>query len=53
MSSDGYRFLGTYGESVADRTFPSDKVGTVKAGTPLGWTARLETRVVDQPGNRG
>lgn len=36
VSSDGYRFLGTYGESVADRTFPSDKVGTVKAGTPAG-----------------
>ncbi|MEU7895597.1 hypothetical protein AB0B45_22420 [Nonomuraea sp. NPDC049152] len=52
VSSEDYRFLGTYGESVADRTFPSEKVGTVKAGTPLVWSAQLETKVVDKPGLR-
>ncbi|MEU4324728.1 CU044_5270 family protein [Nonomuraea dietziae] len=52
VSSEDYRFLGTYGEAVADRTFPSEKVGTVRAGTPLGWSAQLETRVVDRPGER-
>ncbi|GAA2394109.1 hypothetical protein GCM10010404_59300 [Nonomuraea africana] len=52
VSSDDYRFLGTYGEAIADRTFPSDKVGTVRAGTPLTWTAQLETQIVDKPGHR-
>jgi hypothetical protein len=52
VSTDDYRFLGTYGEAVADRTFPSEKVGTVRAGTPLAWTAYLESGVVDRPGVR-
>ncbi|MBB3728938.1 CU044_5270 family protein [Nonomuraea dietziae] len=49
LSSDDYRFLGTYREAIADRTLETI---TVKAGTPLSWTAQLETKLVDKPGHR-
>ncbi|WP_133061749.1 CU044_5270 family protein [Streptosporangium minutum] len=52
ISPEDYRFLGTYGETVTDRTFFSERVGTVKAGTPTVWTAYLESQVVDRPGDR-
>ncbi|UBU08352.1 CU044_5270 family protein [Nonomuraea gerenzanensis] len=51
VSAQDYRFLGTYGETVADRTFPISKM-TVRAGTPTVWTANMESRVVDRPGDR-
>ncbi|MGW5162826.1 CU044_5270 family protein [Nonomuraea wenchangensis] len=54
VSAQDYRFLGTYGESVADRTFdlPGGATRTVKAGTPLVWSARMTAEVVDKAGDR-
>ncbi|MBE1582887.1 CU044_5270 family protein [Nonomuraea angiospora] len=54
VSAQDYRFLGTYGESVADRTFnlPDGATRTVKAGTPLVWSARMTAEVVDKPGEQ-
>ncbi|MFI7640705.1 CU044_5270 family protein [Nonomuraea sp. NPDC049400] len=54
VSAQDYRFLGTYGESVAERTFdlPGGATRTVKAGTPLVWTARMTAKVVDKPGDQ-
>ncbi|WP_127938172.1 CU044_5270 family protein [Nonomuraea polychroma] len=54
VSPQDYRFLGTYGESVAERTFdlPGGATRTVKAGTPLVWTARMTAKVVDKPGDQ-
>ncbi|MFC4122816.1 CU044_5270 family protein [Nonomuraea zeae] len=53
VSAQDYRFLGTYGESVADRTFdlPGGTAHTVKAGIPLVWTAQMSATVVDRPGD--
>ncbi|MGW4404775.1 hypothetical protein ACWEJ6_12120 [Nonomuraea sp. NPDC004702] len=54
MSAQDYQFLGTYGESVADRTFdlPGGATRTVKAGTPLVWSARMTAKVVDKAGDQ-
>lgn len=54
LSGDDYRFLGTYGETVADRTFSVPQIVTnnVKAGTPVVWSAMLATKAVDRPGDR-
>lgn len=54
VSAQDYRFLGTYEESVADRTFdrPGGATHTVKAGTPLEWSARLTAGIVGKPGDR-
>ncbi|GII77781.1 hypothetical protein Sru01_27630 [Sphaerisporangium rufum] len=54
LSPDDYRFLGTYGVTTADRTWDLGQEGKrlVKAGTPLTWTAQLETRLVDHAGDR-
>ncbi|MFF4621630.1 hypothetical protein [Nonomuraea jabiensis] len=54
LSAQDYRFLGTYGESVAERTFdlPGGATRTVKAGTPLVWSARMTARIVDKPGDQ-
>ncbi|MGA4992386.1 CU044_5270 family protein [Nonomuraea bangladeshensis] len=54
VSAQDYRFLGTYGESVADRAFdlPGGATRTVKAGTPLVWSARMTAEVVDKAGDR-
>ncbi|MEV0202251.1 hypothetical protein [Nonomuraea sp. NPDC050691] len=62
VDAEDYRFLGLYGENLADRPFPeeagaaaslpSGADGTVKAGAPLVWSAQLETKVVDKPGAR-
>ncbi|GAA3258038.1 CU044_5270 family protein [Nonomuraea helvata] len=45
LNPEDYRYLGTYGESLASRTHP-------KAGVPLVWTAQLEAEIVDKPGAR-
>ncbi|GAA4232451.1 hypothetical protein FHR32_002145 [Streptosporangium album] len=49
-----FRFLGTYGVTVKDRTtdYTDAPNQVVKAGTPLTLTARLETKVVDGPGQK-
>ncbi|MER6944423.1 CU044_5270 family protein [Nonomuraea sp. NPDC000554] len=49
-----YRFLGTYGVTVKDKTmtYTSAPSVFVKAGTPLTLTAQLETKLVDKPGQR-
>ncbi|NUW30308.1 CU044_5270 family protein [Nonomuraea sp. SMC257] len=63
VGAEDYRFLGVYGENVADHPFPGEGgpaappevmklAGTVKAGAPLVWSAHLETKVVDKPGTR-
>lgn len=54
VSAQDYQFLGTYGESVADRTYnlPGGATRTVKAGTPLVWSARMTAKVVDKPGDQ-
>ncbi|MFI6600772.1 CU044_5270 family protein [Nonomuraea sp. NPDC050536] len=54
LSSDDYRFLGTYGVMTQDRMYDggSDGKVPVKAGTPLVWTALMETQLVDKPGQR-
>ncbi|GAA3652379.1 hypothetical protein GCM10022224_014090 [Nonomuraea antimicrobica] len=64
VDAEDYRFLGRYGENLADRPFPSqgvvtpaptspsEQTGTVKAGAPLVWSAQLETEVVGKPGER-
>ncbi|MEV0232174.1 CU044_5270 family protein [Nonomuraea sp. NPDC050786] len=54
VSAQDYQFLGTYGESVADRTFdlPGGATRTVKAGTPLVWSARMVAQVVDKAGDQ-
>ncbi|MFI7687603.1 hypothetical protein ACIBQ6_00965 [Nonomuraea sp. NPDC049655] len=54
VSAQDYQFLGTYGESVADRTFdlPGGATRTVKAGTPLVWSARMTAKVVDKAGDQ-
>ncbi|TDE59735.1 hypothetical protein E1295_02275 [Nonomuraea mesophila] len=56
VSAQDYRLLGTYRESVADRTYDLHLAGipprTVTAGTPLTWSARMETEVVDKPGDQ-
>ncbi|GAA2311513.1 hypothetical protein GCM10010149_72760 [Nonomuraea roseoviolacea subsp. roseoviolacea] len=62
VGAEDYRFLGVYGENVADHPFPGEGgpaappdvmklAGTVKAGAPLVWSAQLETKVVDKPGH--
>ncbi|GII67118.1 hypothetical protein Skr01_72030 [Sphaerisporangium krabiense] len=52
LDATDYRFLGTYGVTLKDQTFEYADVGKVfvKAGTPLNWTAQLETQVVDRAG---
>ncbi|MBB4701934.1 hypothetical protein BJ982_003478 [Sphaerisporangium siamense] len=52
LDATDYRFLGTYGVAVKDQTFEYADIGKVfvKAGTPLDWTAQLETQVVDRAG---
>ncbi|GGT05303.1 CU044_5270 family protein [Nonomuraea spiralis] len=53
LSPGDYRYLGVYGVSVADRTFTWTGGGVeVPAGTPVTWSARLTTGVVDEPGRR-
>lgn len=52
LSPQDYRFLGTYGETVADRTFTAGQRLEVKAGTPVVWSARLAAGIVDRPGER-
>ncbi|MEV0386669.1 CU044_5270 family protein [Nonomuraea sp. NPDC050643] len=53
LSSEDYRFLGTYGESVIDKTFTwTGGKADVPAGTPVTWTAQLETALVNEPGQR-
>ncbi|MFI6740453.1 CU044_5270 family protein [Nonomuraea sp. NPDC050451] len=52
LSPEDYRFLGTYGETVATRTYTAGQPREVKAGTPVVWTARLEAGIVDKPGER-
>ncbi|MEU7004331.1 CU044_5270 family protein [Nonomuraea sp. NPDC046570] len=63
VDANDYRFLGLYGENLADQPFPNEgglaapalpsgTAGTVKAGAPLMWSAQLETKVVDKPGTR-
>lgn len=49
-----FRYLGTYGITVKDRTFKYDDVGKVDvpANTVLVLSARLETKVVDKPGEK-
>jgi len=49
-----FRFLGTYGVTVRDRTtdYTDGPDHVVKAGTPLTLTALLEAKVVDSPGQR-
>ncbi|WP_424533484.1 CU044_5270 family protein [Sphaerisporangium viridialbum] len=42
-----FRFLGTYGVQTREYSDPP-----IKAGTPLTLTARLETKVVDGPGQK-
>ncbi|MFE3455031.1 CU044_5270 family protein [Nonomuraea sp. NPDC059194] len=50
LNAEDFAFLGTYVEAIADRTFPGG--GLVKAGSVTGWSAQLETVVVDEPGKR-
>ncbi|MEV4800445.1 CU044_5270 family protein [Nonomuraea sp. NPDC049421] len=54
VSAQDYQFLGTYGESVADRTYdlPGGATRTVKAGTPLVWSARMTAEIVAKPGDQ-
>ncbi|GGP06034.1 hypothetical protein GCM10012278_27810 [Nonomuraea glycinis] len=56
VSAQDYRLLGSYRESVADRTYVLHLAGvpprTVTAGTLLEWSARMETKVVDKPGDQ-
>ncbi|MGW0203009.1 CU044_5270 family protein [Nonomuraea sp. NPDC003201] len=52
LSPEDYRFLGTYSETVATRTYTAGQPREVKAGTPVGWTAHLEAGIVDKPGDR-
>ncbi|MFF5208487.1 CU044_5270 family protein [Streptosporangium sp. NPDC000396] len=49
-----FRYLGTYGITVKDRTFEYDDVGRVDvpANTVFGLSAQLETKVVDKPGQK-
>ncbi|MEV6159281.1 CU044_5270 family protein [Nonomuraea sp. NPDC052129] len=49
-----FRFLGTYGVTVQDRTtdYTDGPNYVVKAGTPLTLTALLEAKVVDGPGQK-
>ena len=49
-----FRFLGTYGVTVQDRTtnYTNGSNHVVKAGTPLTLTALLEAKVVDGPGQK-
>ncbi|NRQ38191.1 CU044_5270 family protein [Nonomuraea sp. NN258] len=49
-----FRFLGTYGVTVRDRTtdYTDGPNHLVEAGTPLTLTALLETKVVDGPGQK-
>ncbi|WP_329091676.1 CU044_5270 family protein [Streptosporangium sp. NBC_01469] len=49
-----FRFLGTYGVTVKDRTTNHTGVPNlvIKAGTPLTLTAWLESKVVDGPGQK-
>ncbi|MCK2213442.1 CU044_5270 family protein [Actinomadura sp. ATCC 31491] len=49
-----FRFLGTYGVTVRDRTVDHTDSPSqfVKAGTPLTLTALLDTKVVDAPGRK-
>lgn len=52
VSAQDHRFLGTYGETAADRTFalPGGATHKVRAGIPVAWTAHLTARVVGRPG---
>ncbi|MET8384138.1 CU044_5270 family protein [Streptosporangium canum] len=49
-----FRFLGTYGVTVQDLTtdYTDAPNHVVKAGTPLTLTSRLESKVVDGPGQK-
>ncbi|MEV4184390.1 CU044_5270 family protein, partial [Streptosporangium canum] len=49
-----FRFLGTYGVTVKDLTtdYTDAPNHVVKAGTPLTLTSRLESKVVDGPGQK-
>ncbi|MER5423432.1 CU044_5270 family protein [Streptosporangium roseum] len=49
-----FRFLGTYGVTVKDRTtdYTDAPNRVIKAGTPLTLTSRLESKVVDGPGQK-
>ncbi|MET9063831.1 CU044_5270 family protein [Streptosporangium sandarakinum] len=53
LNPEEYTYLGTYGETVATRTYTTP-AGTreVKAGTPVVWTAHLRAGIVDEPGER-
>ncbi|GAA3002635.1 CU044_5270 family protein [Streptosporangium longisporum] len=54
LSPDDFRYLGTYGVTVADRTMRYANVDPVfvPAGTPLVLSAQLETHLVDKAGQR-
>ncbi|MEU4830307.1 CU044_5270 family protein [Streptosporangium sp. NPDC023615] len=54
LSPDDFRYLGTYGVTVADRTmtYPDADPVFVPAGTPLVLSAQLETHLVDKAGQR-
>ncbi|MFI6509603.1 sigma factor [Streptosporangium sp. NPDC050855] len=54
LSPDDFRYLGTYGVTVADRTMRYTNVDPifVPAGTPLVLSAQLETHLVDKAGQR-
>lgn len=52
LNAEDFGFLGTYAEMVVDRTLEHGSVGLVKAGSITGWSAQLETKVVDKPGLR-
>jgi hypothetical protein len=49
-----FRFLGTYGVTVKDRTtdYTDAPNRVIKAGTPLTLTSQLESKVVDGPGQK-
>ncbi|MEV5410954.1 CU044_5270 family protein [Thermopolyspora sp. NPDC052614] len=54
LNPDDFRYLGTYGVSVRDRTFKYANLDPifVPAGTPLGLSAQLETHLVNKAGER-
>ncbi len=53
LNSKDYTYLGSYGETVATRTYsPPSGTREIKAGTPVVWTAHLESKIVDKPGER-
>ncbi|GAA2845088.1 hypothetical protein GCM10010517_01420 [Streptosporangium fragile] len=53
LSPDDFRYLGTYGVTVKDRTnYSASGSVFVPAGTPLVLSAQLETHLVDRAGQR-